>query len=509
MTLRPWQVKSAQHLAELLRQGQNCVDMSDGGTGKTYTGCAVANMLRKNTVAIVPKISVSTWQDVSFSFGHQIACGGYEHFRTGKTALGQWENPPPAPDARQEQFVCQSCLQTIVYNETMSFCPHHPNGLHCLVRKKVPWRYGKFIWNDRIEFLIFDEIHRCSALDSLNADMLIAARRQGIPTLGMSATAACTPLQMRALGYLLGLHGLDWEAVKRVKHVSAEKFAEIERIPNWKTWAYRQGCRYDPNFHGLVWQQPEERKQKIIREIRSDIIPACGVRVTTAEIPNFPKRIISAEVYDIDKPGLVDKLYVEMAEPLADLAAASADDIAADHPLTKLLRARQRLELLKMSVVVELAQDELAKGKSVAIFVNFKQTVAELAKKLKTTAVISIIEGGQNACERDSNIARFQDNTARVIIANIAAGGQSVSLHDLDGSYPRIGLVMPNFSAVQMLQVFFRLAREGGKSTAIYKIILAAGSVERHIQKSFDAKRECLEALNDFDLNPNFYEKNL
>lgn len=505
MKLRPWQIKSASHLVELLRDGNNCVDMSDGGTGKTYTGCAVVKLLGRRTLVVVPKISVSSWCQVSK--GLEVGPGwllpfGYEALRTGRTNFGSWENPPPAN--LPKRWTCQCCLRVVeLHTPDNPPCPHHPTGIHCIAGKSEPWNYGKFTWGNEVEFLIFDEVHRCSALDSLNADMLIAAKRQGIPTLGMSATAACTPLQMRALGYLLGLHGLDWEAVKKSRPIvdfSVEKTWEAaERIPNWKTWAYQQGCRYDPNFHGMVWQQPEERKQKIMRDIRSDIIPDCGVRVTTAEIPDFPKRIITAETYDIEHPSRVDKLYAEMAAPLAALSATCLTDLAADHPLTILLRARQKLELLKVPIAVELAQDEMAKGRSVAIFVNFTQTLDELAKKLKTDCVIN---GGQHAHRRQENIEAFQSNKSPVIIANSAAGGVSVSLHDLDGEHPRTGLVMPNHSAVQMLQVFFRLAREGGKSTAIYKIILAAGTIERRIQKAFESKRDCIDALNDADLNP-------
>lgn len=511
MQLRPWQIKSAFHLADILNQGKNCVDMSDGGTGKTYTGCAVADILRKNTLAIVPKISISNWYEVASGFTRprMFEAAGYEAARTGRTRLGTWENPAPAN--LPKRYTCQCCLNSFSPDEVepgtyANLCPHHPAGLHCVTSKSVPWDYGKFTWASDIEFLIIDEVHRCSALDSLNADMLIAAKRQGIPTLGMSATAACTPLQMRALGYLLGLHGLDWEAVKMPKPLTIAEWPQVcaetvtlERIPNWKTWAYRQGCRFDPQFHGMIWQQPEERKQKIMRDIRSDIIPGCGVRVTTAEIPDFPKRIITAETYDIDKPGQVDALYAEMAESIAVLEAESGDDVTPDHPLTALLRARQKLELLKVPIAVELAQDEMAKGRSVAIFVNFKQTLEELAKKLKTDC---LIHGGQHESDRNNSIAHFQTNLSPVIIANIAAGGVSVSLHDLDGEHPRIGLVMPNHSAVQMLQVFFRLAREGGKSTAIYKIILAAGTIEKKIQKAFESKRDCIDSLNDGDLNP-------
>jgi hypothetical protein len=54
--------------------------------------------------------------------------------------------------------------------------------------------------------LICDEAHRCAGDDSLNSRMLAAVRRYGIPTICLSATAAESPLKLKALGYVLRLH---------------------------------------------------------------------------------------------------------------------------------------------------------------------------------------------------------------------------------------------------------------------------------------------------------------
>jgi hypothetical protein len=61
---------------------------------------------------------------------------------------------------------------------------------------------------------------------------------------------------------------------------------------------------------------------------------------------------------------------------------------------------------------------------------------------------------------------------------------------------------MPDTSAVTMRQVFGRLPREGGKSTAYYKIVLAAGTEEEEVHKNFNVKSSNLDALLDSDLVP-------
>lgn len=189
-----------------------------------------------------------------------------------------------------------------------------------------------------------------------------------------------------------------------------------------------------------------------------------------------------------------------MQTALDALALRTAQDVNPESALTQIVRARQRISLLKVPIFVELAEDELAKGNSVAIFANFTATLDALSKRLRTTCIVS---GSPNGIrERDAHIASFQMNENRLILLNSAAGGVAIGLQDLTGEHPRVALVEPTYSAVQMIQIFGRLPRDGGKSLSRYRIILAANTIETRIQKAFEAKQHCLEALNDSDLDP-------
>jgi hypothetical protein len=61
---------------------------------------------------------------------------------------------------------------------------------------------------------------------------------------------------------------------------------------------------------------------------------------------------------------------------------------------------------------------------------------------------------------------------------------------------------MPNHSAAKMRQLFGRLPRDGGKSTAYYRVLLAAKTIETNIHRALRTKLNNLDALNDADLNP-------
>lgn len=378
-------------------------------------------------------------------------------------------------------FVCQSCqLPVDPQNISPCYCDA-PRGIHCIITKKTNWNYGEFRFSSAIGIVVFDEVHRCGGLDSLNAEMLIAAKRQGIKILGLSATAACSPLQMRALGYALDLHTLHPRA----------GFGFYQ-------WAARYGCRRDATIGpGVHWLVGAAKQKATMADINSKIIPSRGVRVRTEDIPGFPEREISAELYDIEDPKIADSLYSEMSEPLRALHDRSSLDIAPESALTKILRARQKLELLKVPIAANLARDYLAKGYSVGIFCDFSETLSQLSRACSCD---SVIDGKRS--DRDSVIARFQRNESRLILVQNAAGGICISLQDLDGEHPRIGLVFPTFSIVTMRQVAGRFHRDGGKSKCFYRFMFVANSVEEDVFRAWKLKGNNLDALNDADCMP-------
>lgn len=234
---------------------------------------------------------------------------------------------------------------------------------------------------------------------------------------------------------------------------------------------------------------------EVMRDIRSSIIPARGVRVTVESIPNFPKRDIAAELYDVENPHNIDAVY----SSLQRLQERSATDKNSELAITELLRDKQRLELLKVPVAAELALDYVDKGYSIGIFVNFRQTLDELAQRLP--GAVSIC-GGQSSLERQAVIDMFQNDISRIILIMSEAGGVGLSLPDLHGNFPRGGLVMPTDKAVTMRQIFGRFHRDDSISNCFYRVLLAANSIEQRMYRNLNQKFSNLDALNDGDLSP-------
>ena len=251
-------------------------------------------------------------------------------------------------------------------------------------------------------------------------------------------------------------------------------------------------------FRGLVWRVGAERQREVMAEIRAGIIPARGIRITTADVPGFPEVDIRAELIDISEPDKINKIYEEIQPALEALRKRSESDIDPDSAITTILRSRQKIELCKVPATVEIAGDRLAQGFSVGIFVNFRATIDELCKRLKC----DFIDGTVTGAKRDSVISNFQSNESRCLALNSDAAGISIGLQDLDGEHPRFGLVSPPWSATTFKQLVGRFPRDGGKSKSHFRVLFAANTIEMKMYRALKGKLDNLSALCDADLQP-------
>lgn len=315
---------------------------------------------------------------------------------------------------------------------------------------------------------IFDEVHRCKSYKSQNGAMLEAARPSKI--LMLSATAAGSPLDMRFTGRLLGLHN----------------------GVNFFSWLHKNGVVKAP-WGGMQFRGGK----KVLVDIHSKIFPQKGVRVKISELGDaFPSNQVNAQTFDISPR--IGELYEQVEKEISELKTKALSDRDPESPLTKRLRMRQEIELLRVPVMVEMAEEFLSDGKSVVCFVNFRQTLDALMEKMEKHHPL-YIAGDQSATDREDTINAFQSNAHHFLACQIAAGGVGVSLHDLHGR-PRVSLISPTYSAIDLKQALGRIHRSGAKSPALQYILFAANSVEEEVSHAVRRKLKNIELLNDGDL---------
>jgi hypothetical protein len=481
--LLPYQIAPFEQLRDGFKRGlQAQVDFSDTGTGKTYVAAAIAADLRLPVLVVCPYSVKSSWNAAAAHFEDEISVINYESLVTGRSGFGCWENQAVVDRPRPHFLRCSVCQRRFNSDADLeaSPCQYHPAGIHCIERKTLPIDYGKFIWKSAVETIYFDEVHRCSGIDSLNAESLVGAKRDGRRILGISATAAWSPLKMRALGYALDLHGDKTALVEKCGVFT------YERAPDYYRWSRRFGCRRHPAFRGWHWFASESEQGRIMGTIGDQILPAKGIRVAIKDVPGFPKVSVSPQLFEL--PESPDRAT---AESLAALDERCGDPLLWSE-VTRRLRDRQRTELLEVSTIVEHAQDRLDTGCSVAIFVNFSQTLDELGKRF---GIEAFVDGRTVGLERDNLLGKFRAGKDRLILLNAAAGGVGISLDSDPGAFSiGYGIVVPGEDAVVFSQTLGRLPRQGGQEFSIYKIFLAAG-VQEKVYRNLKRKCTNIESL--------------
>lgn len=439
--LEPQKQHSLRLLESLYINGVAC-DLSETGCGKSYTAAWIAKNFNSPVVVICPKVVINSWNNVLKEFGikaHVVI--NYEKLTRGNT-------------------------------QYLSFKDGKDNGP------------DDYIFNiPKTSLVIIDESHKCKGWNSKNSDMLIALRKNHYKLLLLSATAATNPLEMRAFGFVSTLHNLS----------------------NYRNFVFNSGA-YTSRFGGYQIDMASRATVEAMGEIHNRLFNTYRIasRMTRKMFDTiFPDNRVIADIFDMGtNTDKINRVYEIMESELAQLEESSAN--YSQHQFAIMTKARRTSELLKVPTMVEMIEDLYDEGISPVIFVNFTNTVEaiekQLAKKAKFNNKIAKIVGGQSDKERQNDIDTFQKDTKRILIANLAAGNAGVSLHDLNGNYPRHTIISPSYSAINLLQALGRCHRANGKSPVIQKIMFAAGTIEEDACRKVQSKLQNLDALNDGDL---------
>lgn len=247
-----------------------------------------------------------------------------------------------------------------------------------------------------------------------------------------------------------------------------------------------------------------ERTQDIsstddMKALNKLLFPAYGYRLsyTDPDVKKFfPDAIHNTEIIQIRKKD--EQAQNELYEHIQRLAAGYQDMAHKAEKLTAILRYRQYSEAVKVPALVELTEMYVKENKSVAIFVNFRETLDILKKGWGSKA--SYIYGGQNDADRELNRKRFHDDKNRIIVCISDSGGQSIDLHDVRGVHQRVSLICPTYNPIILKQVLGRTRRAGARTIPIMKLLYAAGTIEESVASVVNNKIHTISALNDGEL---------
>lgn len=433
-TLYPAQEEACAFFESRIRQGVSTLDSSELGTGKTVVACQLAARLGRPVGVIAPKATLAAWRRELQDAGVEpLFVLNYEKLRTGNTP---WLSKK--------------------YKKVMTW--HLPEDT----------------------LLIFDEVHNCKGPMTQNAQLMICATMQGFLSHSLSATASEDPTEMRATGYAWGCHSLNDRASK---------------LPTWVRWMKSYGCTRNP------WRQWEPGPPRMLRGLHDELYGRMAHKVRVGDLPSaFLENLIDDNPIDFPSDVSIGDYYDELGitPEIVETFLETGKLPDNQNALVDMLRARQLAEAAKLPYVGEMVQEALDMGRSVVVFMNFNDSIAVLRRMFPDSGlIVGEFEGrGQKPEERQAVIDAFARDEVRVVLANIRAGGTGVSLHDQRGEFQRVTLISPTFSAKDFKQVLGRVHRNGMRSPAYQRVLVAAGTVEETVLRIVRRKINNLEILH-------------
>lgn len=459
--LFPYQRKHVNTLERILRVRRAALDSSDTGTGKTFSGCVLARRLEMDIFVIGPKAVIDNWFDVGAMIGvNVLGVTNYESAKNGKFYK----------------------LASEFFAEERYECPYVQPVVDAEGNTDYAWNLPPNT------LLIFDEGHRgknCTTKTSKlmdSASKIFEPSADGTPStckiLILSATITDSIDNFRVPAFLLELSQWGKHAYKAwlrsLKPARGESQAE--------------------HIHKLIFGTPGNPEPPT----------KCGSRMRIRDIQADEDEIVRtlfrgndvrAQTYDMspEVEAEIEAAYAEIDDALRELREKGRSD----NILTRILRARQKIEMLKVPTMYMLAMEYVLQGHSVAIFVNFNASADALFARLdpfiqdEYHSFITFINGGQSPDDRRYNITSFRADKSRIMLANIRAGGVGLSLHDIHGNFPRVALISPTWSSIELKQVIGRMHRAGAKSNTIQRIIYCKGRTRNEVagklQEAVDA----------------------
>ena len=473
--LLSFQVAHVYQLIECLRLRNRVIDASDTGSGKTYCAIAVCNLLKLTPFIVCPKSVIANWKNVCDEFQIKyLGISNYESLKSGKYYTQNYEKVKcPYMDIIPTKYTEKMKIKEEKDEEEID---SQDLSQISKLKKEAPSLY-KYIEKTKHDYqfylpkdslVIFDEAHRCKNWSSQTSNLLIAMNKCDCKIMMLSATLTDKIDCFKPFGIVLNFY---------------------KTLDSYRPW-----IRSKEIINKIKYTNWTEEKKRL-DIIHNAIFPNYGSRIKISELGNlFPSNTISANAYFLDDHLKVETLYKEINQELDNLKKLEDKSKA----LAILIRNRQRIEMLKVTLFIDLVEEALESNYSVVVFVNYIATLEYLCYHLK---VDCIIKGGQGIEERQKMIDDFQSNKKKIIIITQQSGGVGISLHDIHGDHPRMSIISPSWAGYEMRQTLGRIYRAGSKTPAIQKIVYVAQTYEEQLCNIIKTKLRNIDALNDGDLD--------
>lgn len=461
--LLDYQIIHTINLITAIKKNDAILDGSSTGTGKTYTSICLCKELNLRPLIICPKSIISVWKSVCDFFGVlPLAVINYETIRNGRT------------NKKKKKLTSKSKSNSITTNKLSTFFEIDDNeeqNINIDIEEdddiKLDVEYVKlndnndYAWDlPKNSIVIIDEAHKCKNEKTLNGKMLLSLKNKTKIML-LSATIADKPANFKVFGYILGFYN------------------DIKKNRAW--------------IESIIREDNNKLNSKT-SSLHEKIYPLKGSRMSLDDIKTNVnvKNQVTVDCYNLS-----DKIRKEI-----NIQYDQIKQLYKTNKLSQIIKCRQKIELCKIPIIIDQIEKYIDNEKSVVVFVNFVETFERICDYLSINKIDHAkVRGNQEIMERDTEINKFQTNMVRVVICMMQVGGQSINLDDTHGNYPRVSLISPSFSSIDLIQALGRIDRAGTKSAILQKIILCNDTYENLIVDKIKAKLKFNQKLGENDKN--------
>lgn len=455
--LLKYQVPHFFQMEEILKLRNCALDASDTGTGKTYVAIALAHTLGKKPFIICPKSVIPNWIAVAKTLGVELfGIANYELIKGCKYYT-----------TKLEKVDCPYMDKYKILD---------PKDTNTDDRKRKVVEDFKFSLPSDV-MVIFDEAHRCKNHKTITSRLLLSIFRCGCKVLLLSATISDKIQCFKPFGVIFGFYD------------------DVKKFNMW--------IRKIKKSREIYYKDKHMTDDQITLDIiHSKIFPDYGSRMRIKDLGSmFPSNQVLSQSYMSNNQEEIQQQYDIIKDAFEDLKNKETRSAG----LGKLIRARMKIEMLKVPIMLDIIEEALDSNYSVVVFVNYKDTMNYLAHYFETEC---LIHGEQSMEDRQDSIDSFQSNKSKIIIAIIQAGGVGISLHDIHGGHQRMSVISPTWSGQDMQQALGRIHRAGSQSPALQRIVFCAGTYEETICELIQKKLTNISGINDGDLmGPKFTEE--
>lgn len=431
-----------------LKNNNIIIDISDVGTGKTYTSCYLSRVLKKPLFVIGIKDTIEKWYNIAEEFGAEvIGITNYEMLRsaTSEGTAVKWY------DMRDK------------YTEKATICPF-------VVKKED--NDHEYIFNLKNTLIVFDEYHKGRNKNTYNSGLIVGAKNSHSSNsiLLLSATPIESDCNIKFLFYLVGY--LSSSANNSFAKKEFSNFCNIMNV------AKDNKLNMD-KVRDLLINSPIKRMVKMTRTFEGTI--------KTYKMQMDDKTTNKINKYN----NIIQLKRTEMQ------GIFSVGDI-----LGKITKAMRKIEKLKAPYMAHRAIQKYIEGFSVVVFLNYKRSADKIAEIIKeqTGKRVGILTSDYK--DKKKNIERFQRDKIRFIVCTLGSGSSSIDLQDINGKYRRYTIIsMPSY-ATTLIQCVGRVDRRGQKSFPEQEILFTneENTIEALIENSMRNKLCNINKLNGDDI---------